>query len=682
VPRRNHATGTKIIKERVKMAEIEKLDGKTMDIVEQNIEQLKELFPSVFSEGKVQFNQLEELLGNYVVEDEDHYNFTWHGKRKAGRLAQTPSTGTLRPAKDESVDWDNTENLFIEGDNLEVLKLLQKSYHRQVKMIYIDPPYNTGKEFIYPDKFQDNLDTYMKYTGQIDGEGRKYSVNSESSGRYHTSWLNMMYPRLKLARNLLRDDGVIFISIDDHEHINLKKICDEVFGEENFIASLCIINNMKGRNDKANIATAHEYLLIYQKVKFISNGVPLSEEQLKEYKHIDENGEKYALRDLRKRGRPDRREDRPNMYFPIFFNKENNSCSLNRTSDDDIEIVPLRGDKTDGRWRWGKQTVETNLDIFHPKYSKQKDRWDVQHRVYLNPTVRSEPSDEEADDDDKDIQRTSKPKSFWWGGDISTDVANREFKKLFSGLNPDYPKSPYYIEKLLHMGTSSNDIVLDFFAGYSTTAHAVMNLNATEETNRKFIMVQLPEKLSEDVEEQKDTYKYCAKNNIEPKISSVSMERIKKAKTAILDKKPDYAGDLGFKLFKLDTSNIKRWDANFDTLESDLMDAVDYLVKDRTDEDVLYELCLKLSLDLSIKIEEKTIAGKKLFVLGRGYLVVCLDDAITMDLVNGIGALKDELAPEDGMRVVFKDDGFKDDVVKTNALQTLKRFGIEDIKSL
>ena len=220
------------------MAEIEKLDGKTMDIVEQNIEQLKKLFPSVFSEGKVQFNKLEELLGHYVVEDEDHYNFTWHGKRKAGRLAHSPSTGTLRPAKDESVDWDNTENLFIEGDNLEVLKLLQKSYHRQVKMIYIDPPYNTGNDFVYEDDFKDGVKNYLEMTGQVDGDGKKMGTNSSAAGRYHTNWLNMMYPRLKLARNLMRDDGLIFISIDDTEQSNLRKICDEIFGEENFIGNI------------------------------------------------------------------------------------------------------------------------------------------------------------------------------------------------------------------------------------------------------------------------------------------------------------------------------------------------------------------------------------------------------------------------------------------------------------
>ena len=664
-----------------KMKKMTKENGRSLNIVEQNIKQLKGLFPDLFSEGKIQFKKLQALLGDYVDEDEENYNFTWHGKKQAGRLAQTPSVGTLRFCKEKSIDPNATQNLFIEGDNLEVLKLLQKSYHRQVKMIYIDPPYNTGKEFIYPDKFQDNLDTYLKYTGQVDDGGRKYSVNSDTSGRYHTNWLNMMYPRLKLARNLLSDDGVIFISIDDHEQVNLKKLCDEIFGEENLVSNLCIINNMKGRNDKINIATAHEYLLIYQKNNFVSKGIPLTDDQLKEYKFLDENGEKYALRDLRKRGRPDRREDRPNMYFPIFFNKTHNICSLTKSSKQDIEIVPLRGDITDGRWRWGKETVEANIDILHAKYSEKKDRWDIQHRVYLNPNVRSDPDDEEADDDDKGIQRTSKPKSFWWGGELSTDVANREFKKLFPGLNPDYPKSPYYIQKLLHMATDDNDIVLDFFAGYSTTAHAVMHLNAEENSTRRYIMVQLPERLSPDVSEQKETYEYTKKNNIEPTISAVSMERIKRAKAEVLNMYPNCLGDFGFKMFKLDTSNIKRWEADFDTLKEDMVRAVEYIKPDRSSEDILYELLLKYGLDLAVPIDTRVIHDKTVYSVGFGALVVCLDKDISMDVVNGVGALKEELQQE-VMRVVFADSGFENDVIKTNALQTLKRFGIEDVKSL
>ena len=275
---------------------MEKLDGKSMDIVEQNIEQLKELFPEVFSEGKIKFDQLQELLGNYVVEDEDHYNFTWHGKRKAGRLARTASTGTLRPYKDESVDWDSTKNLFIEGDNLEVLKLLQKTYHRQVKMIYIDPPYNTGREFIYPDRFQDNLDTYLKYTGQIDDEGKKFSVNSESSGRYHTNWLNMMYPRLKLAKSLLSRDGVIFVSIDDNEVANLRALMNDIFGEENFISQIIWKKTENIKMDSRFLSQNKDYIICYRASSEITE-FEKQQSDINRFNQEDDRG-KYYLRKL------------------------------------------------------------------------------------------------------------------------------------------------------------------------------------------------------------------------------------------------------------------------------------------------------------------------------------------------------------------------------------------------
>ena len=600
------------------MAEIEKLDGKTMDIVEQNIEQLKELFPSVFSEGKVQFNKLEELLGNYVVDDEDHYNFTWHGKRKAGRLAQTPSTGTLRPAKDESVDWDNTENLFIEGDNLEVLKLLQKSYHRQVKMIYIDPPYNTGNDFVYEDDFKDGVKNYLEMTGQVDSDGKRMGTNSSAAGRYHTNWLNMMYPRLKLARNLMRDDGAIFISINDCEQDNMRKLCNEIFGEENFVANLIWSNKEGGgSSDTSYFRVKHEYIVCY--AKNISDleisGVEISNRD--RYTQSDE----YEI----ERG-------------PYYLQK------LGMGSIQYSESLDYAIETPDG------STV-------FPKDSS--DIWTVYTKQYLS-----------CDNEGKKIVRTQRP--FGVIDTFSSTQASKYLDSIEMGRMFDYTKPHKLIEYLINR-ISDNELILDFFAGSGTTAHAVMNLNAEDGGQRKCICVQLPE----EVDEKSEAFKAGYTN-----IADISKERIRRAGKKIKEENPDYDGDLGFKVFKLDSSNIKRWDADFDTLESDLMDAVDYLVKDRTDEDVLYELCLKLGLDLSIKIEEKTVAGKKLFILGRGYLVVCLDDAITMDLVEGIGALKDELAPEDGMRVVFKDDGFKDDVVKTNALQTLKRFGIDDIKSL
>ena len=638
------------------MAEIEKLDGKTMDIVEQNIEQLKKLFPSVFSEGKVQFNKLEELLGNYLVEDEDHYNFTWHGKRKAGRLAQTPSTGTLRPAKDESVNWDNTENLFIEGDNLEVLKLLQKSYHHQVKMIYIDPPYNTGNDFVYEDDFKDGVKNYLEMTGQVDSDGKKMGTNSSTAGRYHTNWLNMMYSRLKLARNLMRDDGVIFISIDDNEASNLKKICDEVFGEDNFVG-IFSVNSTPNARDYGHIGKMHEYVLFYVK-NIATTETNLIPDLGKKFSYQDETGP-YNIHPLYNSNESFHSGNRPNLYYPFYLypseaiSDEFYKIGLEKKPDS-IEIYPPLSQRNSVQfvWRWGKSKALENLNEEIVGYQTSSGEYRIVQKMRHS---------------EKLIRSLLIDKSY------STRRGTAEVESLFNSKVFSFPKPLELLNILAFAGLSENDIALDLFAGSGTTAHAVMKLNVEDGGNRKCISVQLPEETDEKSEAFKAGY---------TNIADISKERIRRAGKKIKEENPDYNGDLGFKVFKLDSSNIKRWDADFDTLESDLMDAVDYLVKDRTDEDVLYELCLKLGLDLSIKIEEKTIAGKKLFILGRGYLVVCLDNAITMDLVNGIGALKDELDPEDGMRVVFKDDGFKDDVVKTNALQTLKRFGIDDIKSL
>ena len=623
------------------MAEIEKLDGKTLDVVEQNIEQLKELFPSVFSEGKVQFNKLEELLGNYVAEDEDHYNFTWHGKRQAGRLAQTPSTGTLRPCKEESVDWDTTGNIFIEGDNLEVLKLLQKSYHRQVKMIYIDPPYNTGKEFIYPDKFQDNLATFLKYTSQVDADGYKFTTNTDSTGRYHTNWLNMMYPRLKLARNLLSDSGLIFISIDDHEQDNLKKLCNEIFGEDNLVNTLIWKKRYNAAKEK-QLAIIHDYVLIYAKNINSINEFTVKGDQKYYDSHFKESDEfeqirgKFMTQPLEAGNSMD---ERPNLRFPI-------------PAPDGTEIWPRR------QWVWGQERVTNAVEEGRLKFYKGKDGdWKVRHKQY-------------AKDENGELKRV---KPFTIYDKCYTQQGTKEIVEIFedSSMFP-FPKPTKFLEHLIDICNEDQGLYLDFFAGSASFGHAIYKANM-DGGNRKFILTQLPEKCDSSSSAHKAGYE---------NIADIGIERIRRAAKKIKDEKPDYNGDLGFKVFKLDSSNIKRWDADFDTLEQDLVDAADYLVEGRSDEDVLYELCLKLGLDLSVKIEEETVAGEKLFVLGRGYLVVCLSDNITMDLVNGIGDLKNELEPEDGMRVVFKDDGFKDDVVKTNALQTLKRFGITDIKSL
>ena len=372
-------------------------EAQSANILADNIAKLRAMFPELVTETKgvaaINVDVLKALVGDATAYDGDEkYGLNWLGKRKARQIALTPSTGTLRPCPEESVEWETTQNLMIEGDNLEVLKLLQKSYAGKVKLIYIDPPYNTGKDFVYPDNFQDNIENYQQLMGWRDIGGERISSlasrkNTEASGRFHTDWLNMMYPRLKLARSLLSQDGVVFISIDDRELNHLRSLANEIFGEENFVANISVVNNMKGRNDKKHVAACHEYVVVYAAPSFVSNGLPLTEEQRAAFKYTDDKGFKYALRDLRKRGGPDRREDRPKMFFPIYWNENKGTVSLERSSDTDIEILPMRGDGSEGCWRWGSEKVKAHLDWMHPKKSTRNGRLDVEHRVYLDPSI-------------------------------------------------------------------------------------------------------------------------------------------------------------------------------------------------------------------------------------------------------------------------------------------------------
>lgn len=621
-----------------KMQKLAKADGQSMDIVESNIEQLKELFPEVFTEGKVNFDRLQEVLGNYVVTDEDHYNFTWHGKRAAGRLAQTPSTGTLRPCPQESVDWDKTQNLFIEGDNLEVLKLLQKSYHRQIKMIYIDPPYNTGNDFVYEDDFKDGVKNYLAVTGQLDDEGKKKGTNSSSAGRYHTNWLNMMYPRLKLARNLLRDDGVIFISIDDNEKSNLKKLCDDIFGENNFLGELVWKKKYIGGKHANHIVDLHEYILVFSKNVYDLHEL-LMERPANEL-------EKFSLEDeyVGTRGK--------HYIRPLKSN-------LGRRETLIYPIEMPDGTSIETQWMVSKETLGNLIEDGRILFKQKRDgTYNIYRKYYQN-------------DNDGSVKVPSLIE------DVSNADGKVEIKNLF-GVSEgreipfDNPKPTGLLKYLINPSVYDDSIVLDFFSGSCSTADAVMQINAEKSMKLSYIMVQLPELTPEGSEGKKLGY-----NNI----ADISKDRLRRAAKKIKEENPLFSGDLGFKVFKLDTSNIKTWEAGFDTLKDDLITAADYIKQDRSSDDIVFELLLKYGLDLTVPIETRMIAGKKVYSIGMGALVVCLDNDVPMDTVNGIGALKEELKPEI-MRVVFKDSGFKDDVVKTNALQTLKRFGIEDIKSL
>lgn len=656
-------------------------DGESANIVSENIEQLKAIFPEAFGEGGVDFHTLRQLLGDAGVidEGEEKYGLNWHGKKKARQIALTPSTGTLLPCPKESIDWDTTQNVFIEGDNLEVLKLLQKSYAGKIKMIYIDPPYNTGKEFIYPDKFQDNLDTYLQYTGQVDNEGFKQSSEVETAGRKHTNWLNMMYPRLSVARNLLRDDGVIMISIDEKESLNLRMICDQIFGEENFIAQFSVVTNYKGRNDKTNVAMAHEYIIAYKKHTFITTGLPLTASQIAEYKLTDDKGRKYKLRDLRKRGGPDSRADRPKMWFPLYLSTKTQKLSFERQSDDDIEITPKRSDGSDGRWRWGRDKVLENLENLEASYVKKNDKWNISYRIYLSSATSTpiEGDDDLDEDEDDSGSDGSIPKSIWMGGEFSTDAGKRAFKKLITSAPLEYPKSVELLKRCIYYGTSSNDIVLDFFLGSGTLAQALYEVEAEQPKGRRFIGIQLPEKCEDNAAAVKGGFKT---------VSDIAKQRIRRAAEEIKKSNPDYQGDLGYKVFRLASSNIKAWSPDRTDLELSLLSHQEPVIEGRTEQDILHELLLKRGIDLAVPIESKVINGKNIYSIGFGAVFACLNEDISQndveEIANAILKWHESLKPASNAHVFFRDSAFGDDVSKTNMAAILEQNGITHVRSL
>ena len=594
-----------------------------MDIVADNIAKLKELFPEILTENKIDFDTLKALLGEEVETEDERYSFNWHGKVQARQLAQSPSTGTLRPCKEDSVDWDATQNLFIEGDNLEVLKLLQKSYHKQVKLIYIDPPYNTGNDFVYHDDFRDSLNNYKKITGQVDLENRPLISNPETSGRYHTDWLNMMYPRLKLARNLLTDDGVIFISIDDNEAHNLKKICDEIFGDGNVEQ---MIWNKEAEGSSGTLKqilrfrVTHETIIVCYKMKENQLFSRVSEPLVGREDEL-QTANLAVNEDSIKEGHPNWMEIDSPTGKKWFKHWKFNNDEINRLLEEDLIY-------------WGRDGNNQPRLIIPT---------DHRRKVYATSIINK-------------------------GG---TTQGRKDFEIIMEEGAFSYPKPISLISFLMQI-SNANDLILDFFSGSATTAHAVLTLNAEDGGSRKFIMVQLPEICDETSDACIAGYKT---------IADIGKERIRRAAKKIKDEYPAYQGDLGFKVFKLDSSNLKPWDANFDSLANDLAEATEVVKAERSREDVLYEILLKYGLDLTLPIETHTLEGKTVYEVGAGALVVCLDSGITEAVAEAIGKLKETLEPE-VMRVVFKDSGFANDAAKVNAVQVLKQFGIDDVKSI
>lgn len=686
------------------MKKIQPEDGESADIVSENIDRLRELFPDVFTEGRVNFDVLRQVLGDAKVldEGEEKYGLNWHGKKKARQIALTPSTGTLLPCPEESVDWDTTKNIFIEGDNLEVLKLLQKSYANKVKMIYIDPPYNTGKEFIYPDKFQENLDTYLRYTGQVDDDGMKYSSNTEATGRKHTNWLSMMHPRVRLAKNLLKDNGVLFISIGDDEVHNLKSICNEVFGEENFFAQF--VWNTEGNTDNQyKVKVNHEYVLAYYK------NLNSSEESIGRV--IDPNTPENS--NLRK-GFADNNINKNNPENPpaIIELPKGFPCSEERlfyaAKEVDEAFFKITGEEkyiSDEVKQEYSIEPKSGLPVKLDDMVVENGRLKRPCRIYVGMANRNKLA-EFISNNCKDVVEDGMPVRFYINSNAAvryrkevekprnilsvlrgmgtTEKSKTYLRKL--GVFYDYPKPLGLLEYLIQIGCEQDDIVMDFFAGSSTTAEAVYRLNVADGSKRRFILVQLPETLDPSKKEQKSAFKFCKENGVPPVVSEISKERVRKAIGSLRAANKGNESDLGVKVLKLSSSNIKAWNPDKTDLEGTLLASSEHLVEGRSDIDVLYELLLKRGIDLVAPIDSRELAGKTIYSIGYGVLFACLDESINKDQVEKVGQCivkwHRELATRSDTHVFFRDSAFSDDVAKTNMAAILEQNGISHVRSL
>ncbi len=652
-------------------------EAQSANLVADNVAQLKALFPELVTEGPngsaVNVDVLKTLVGDATVTDtEEKYGLNWHGKRAARQLALTPSTGTLRPCPDESMDWGSTKNLMIEGDNLEVLKLLQKSYAGKVKLIYIDPPYNTGKDFVYPDSFQDGVRNYLELTGQVDG-GRKISSNSESSGRFHTEWLNMIYPRLKLARQLLRDDGALFISIDDGEVDNLKKVCCEVFGEECFVGILSVLVNPRGRHLDKFIAQTHDNIVVFVKDPDVGGsifGMAKEGAMLAEYDKEDAKG-KYREIGLRNRNQAFNPLTRPNLYFPLYVDPATGRVSLTKDNVFTEEVLPVTGDGIKTCWTWGREKIAKERELLTAS-AMSDGTWRVFRKDYLNG-------------DDGTLASTL-AKSIWLEKEFNNDYGRKAIKDLLGSAVMDFPKSPFLLQRVVSIASSSDDIVLDFFAGSGTTGHAVMTQNEADGENRRFVLVQLPEPLDPEVKEQKLAADFCDQLKKPRTIAEITKERLRRAAQGIKSQAPMLKGEPGFRVYKLDTSNIRAWQPTASDLGATLFEHQEHLAAGRSEGDLLSELLLKLGLDLCVPTEARTISGKAVHSVAGGVLMTCLDQEIqgaeVETLAQGILTWHRQLAPASDTTCVFRDSAFADDVAKTNMGAILEQNGIANVRSL
>ena len=622
-------------------------ESKSLDATADNVAKLTRLFPDAFTEGKVNFAVLRELLGDALDESEEKYGLHWHGKRRARRLALTPSTGTLRPCPDESVAWDSTQHLMIEGDNLEVLKLLQKSYTNKVKLIYIDPPYNTGKDFVYRDNYKDGTTRYLKTTGQLDGDGGKLCSNTDASGRFHTNWLNMMYPRLKVARTLLREDGIIAVSIDQGELSNLQKIMDELWGEENRFAILTRRAMHTVRNSSKDFNLHADYLLVYGRNKAWFEESPeryirQPQDKSGSYPHDDGDGRGlYKLDPLHAR----------NYYTPYEHKFESGTV-----------------------WRPPAGS--------YPRYAPDTlARMERENRIVFE---RGEPK---AKRYLAEVQKGVPPNTVLDPKDVGFNAEGT--KELREVLDADkvfpQPKPTRLVRYLLQLANDRDAIVLDFFAGSGTTGHAVMAQNIEDDGRRRYILVQLQEPIDKADKEMKTATDFLDRIARPHCISELTKERLRRT-SASLGSKPATGADLGFRVLKLDGSNIRAWAPDRTDMAQSLVDHLDHIKPDRSEDDLFHELLLKLGYDLCAPVERREIAGKRVNTVAAGALVTCLAESIkgpdVDEIALGIVAWRTEMDEAQDVTVVFRDSAFEDEVAKANMTELLRQHDIKDVRSL
>lgn len=620
---------------------MDKLKFETPDMVAGNIEKIGALFPAAVTEMRgedgqvkkgINFEVLKQLLSRDVVDGDECYEFTWVGKKAAMAEAARPITKTLRPVKEDSRDWDTTQNLYIEGDNLEVLKILQESYLGKVKTIYIDPPYNTGHDFIYRDKFQRSQQEENEQMGMYDEDENQMFENTESNGRFHSDWCSYIYRPLVLARNLLSNDGLIFISIDDNEQENLKKICDEIFSESNFLTCVTRATGTPTGGGFDGLVNELDYMLIYAKDihNAYINGLPMSEEDAKIYDQVDEKG-RYLIRPLRRTGGEDRREDRPTMYFPII-------------APDGTSVYPIGPTGYESRWICSPETAQKMADeglLAWKKIKKQDEEvWQVYQKFYLE-------------------NRTKAPGNLW--NDVEGNKkATRDIRNIFDRQKVfDFSKPTGFIKKVLQIGSDSDCLVLDFFSGSATTAHAVMQLNSEDGGHRKFIMVQLPEPCAEGTEAANAGFK---------NICEIGKERIRRAGDKIKADNPLGTQDLdtGFRVFRVDSSNMK--DVYYQPEELDqqsIFNLVSNIKDDRTDLDLLYACLLDWGVEIHLPHTSSNLDGCTVHNVDNGALMACFSPNVPRSVVE-------YMAKQQPLRAVFRDSAFASDDAKINVTEIFK----------